>query len=331
MSIKVSVIVPVYNTEQYLRKCLDSLVNQTLHDIEIIIINDGSSDNSEVIIQEYKEKYPDLIQSIIIENGGVSNARNIGIKQARGEYLAFCDSDDYIDLNMLEMMYQKAIIKGSDIVVSGYYSELEDGTYVRKGLGNENEFSMSLKDNPEMIRFTNAFSCSKLFSKKMIDDNELSFKNHKVFEDLLFFYSAMLVANRIEKVDEAFYHYIRRENGSVTGKMNEKFFDLFPVMDELKDFYHSHDQMGLDEYLTYIFLKHAYIRFRMEVSPSTEPLKRKFIKETYACLNHYDSNWKQNKYFENKNLFLQCSVEYWMLLPKVKRMIRLFTKKGGQS
>src|SRR5574344_2022066 len=102
--IKVSVIVPVYNVEKYLPKCLDSLVNQTLQDIEIIVVNDGTKDNSQKIIDKYAKKYKN-IKSYIKENGGLSDARNYGVAKANGEYISFIDSDDYIDKKMLEKMY----------------------------------------------------------------------------------------------------------------------------------------------------------------------------------------------------------------------------------
>ena len=119
--VKVSVIVPVYNVYDYLGKCLDSLVNQTLKDIEIIVVNDGSPDNSEEIIDIYKKKYK-CIKAYKKENGGLSDARNYGIKRAQGEYIAFIDSDDYVDTQMLEKMYQKAKKDNLDIVVCDVYN-----------------------------------------------------------------------------------------------------------------------------------------------------------------------------------------------------------------
>ena len=118
MKIKVSVIVPVYNVEAYLDKCLNSLVNQTLKEIEIIVVNDGSKDNSEKIIEKYKEKYPEKIKYYKKENGGLSSARNYGLKYAIGEYVAFVDSDDYVDLKMYEKMINLANLENSDIVVA---------------------------------------------------------------------------------------------------------------------------------------------------------------------------------------------------------------------
>ena len=115
--VKISVIVPVYNVEKYLEKCLDSLVNQTLKDIEIIIVNDGSLDNSQEIIDKYAKKHK-TIKSYIKENGGLSDARNYGIKQASGKYISFIDSDDYVKENMYELMYNK--LEEKNLKVSDY-------------------------------------------------------------------------------------------------------------------------------------------------------------------------------------------------------------------
>ena len=113
---KVSIIVPVYNVEKYIEKCLESLVNQTLEDIEIIVVNDGTKDNSKEKILQYIEKYPQKIVYLEKENGGLSDARNYGLPVAKGEYIAFLDSDDYIEKNMYEEMYKKAKEENSDMV-----------------------------------------------------------------------------------------------------------------------------------------------------------------------------------------------------------------------
>ena len=126
---KVSIIVPVYNVEEYLRKCLDSLVNQTYQNIEIIIVNDGTKDNSQSIIDEYKKKFSKLINSYMKENGGLASARNYGIDKATGEYIMFVDSDDYIDTNMVEKLVRTASKKYSDIVVSNFYRVEERTIY----------------------------------------------------------------------------------------------------------------------------------------------------------------------------------------------------------
>lgn len=117
LNIKVSIIVPVYNVELYLEKCLLSLVNQTLQDIEILVVNDGSSDNSQQIIEKFQQEYPDRIFGFIKENGGLSDARNFGIDRAKGEFLGFVDSDDYVSESMFEEMYELAVKHQAEMTI----------------------------------------------------------------------------------------------------------------------------------------------------------------------------------------------------------------------
>ena len=127
---KISVIIPVYNTAKYLSKCLDSILNQTLKEIEVIVVNDGSKDNSQELIDAYKEKDGRIV-SIQKENGGLSDARNVGIDVANGEFIAFVDSDDYIDLSMFEMMYGLSQKHQAEIVLCDLVKVDENGTEFR--------------------------------------------------------------------------------------------------------------------------------------------------------------------------------------------------------
>ena len=120
----ISIIVPIYNSEKYLKKCIDSIINQTKKELEIILINDGSTDNSEKIIKEYKDK---RIKYIKNTNQGIGTTRNQGIKEATGKYLMFIDSDDYIENNACELLYNKAEKDNLDMVVCDFYREKEDG------------------------------------------------------------------------------------------------------------------------------------------------------------------------------------------------------------
>ena len=114
---KVSVIVPVWGVEEYIDKCLNSLVNQTLEDIEIIVVNDESPDNSQLIIDNYVKQYPDKVKSFVKKNGGQGSARNFGLEKATGEYIGYVDSDDYIALDMYEKLYKKAKKEKADVVI----------------------------------------------------------------------------------------------------------------------------------------------------------------------------------------------------------------------
>ena len=128
---KVSIIVPVYQVEKYLRKCLDSLVNQTLEEIEILVINDGSPDDSQVIIDEFQQKYPLIIKSFIKENGGLSDARNFGLEKATGEFIGFVDSDDEVSKTMFQEMYSLAKKHEAEMVICNLQKVDEHGMLLR--------------------------------------------------------------------------------------------------------------------------------------------------------------------------------------------------------
>ncbi|MGB7499878.1 MAG: glycosyltransferase family 2 protein, partial [Moheibacter sp.] len=180
--IKVTVIVPVYNTRDYLEKCLDSLVNQTLAEIEIIVVNDGSTDDSQQIIDRYTEKY-NQIKSFIKENGGLSDARNFGIDRATGEYIGFVDSDDFVSAEMLENMYKKAIEHRAEIVLCDLEKVDHDGKVFRD-LPQSPQLPEKIELEKDFTLFgeMSCFACNKIFHREL-------FKNHRFrkgihFEDV---------------------------------------------------------------------------------------------------------------------------------------------------
>ena len=162
MEYKVSVIVPVYGVEKYLRKCLDSLVMQTCKEMEIIVVNDSSPDNCAEIIAEYEEKYPN-VRGLFKENGGLSSARNYGLEFAKGEYIGFIDSDDYAELDMYEKMLKKAEEDNCDLVLSDLIYTFEDGSeedFVMKGMSD-------LNADPKKAAFLSPlFAWNKLYKRE---------------------------------------------------------------------------------------------------------------------------------------------------------------------
>lgn len=328
-NVKVSIIVPVYNGEKYLPKCLDSLVNQTLSDIEIVIINDGSKDNSHDVIDKYASVYSNKIVYKKIKNGGVSNARNMALDMANGEYILFCDCDDYIDLDMCETLYNKAKETHSEYIVCGYYSEDEKGKFKKMSLGNMSEYSKSLEENPNIIFDSNSFIASKLISKKIIDKYNIRFnKKYNIFEDLLFAYMTMLKANKIEKVNKAFYHYIRRDGVSASGGFGSKFYDLFPVMDDLKEYYLENTNVDFQEQLTFLAIRHSFMRFVTFHKLKDTFLKIKYINNTFDYLDEFDGGWKKNKYFKLKKINYKIfrSKIVWFFSPIMFGMIEFLKK-----
>ena len=162
---KVSVIVPVYNVEGYIEKCLETLVNQTLKEIEIIIVNDGSKDRSIQIINKFKEQYPEKIVYLEKENGGLSSARNFGIPHATGEYIAFLDSDDYVVKDMYQKMYEIAKKENSDMVECDFYWEYPDKKKVDTGkIYNGKE---------EMLEKVRVVAWNKLIKREILDKTKI--------------------------------------------------------------------------------------------------------------------------------------------------------------
>jgi glycosyltransferase involved in cell wall biosynthesis len=234
MKPKISIVVPIYNVEKYLNRCLDSLLSQSIKDIEIIAVNDGSTDQSAEVLAEYAAKDKRVIV-INKENDGVSFARNFGIKKAQGDFIGFVDPDDWIDIDMYETMYNLATSEQADIVMCSYIREF--GTHAKQKKfdlpnkvtyrGDEVQSKIMrrligpLKEevaNPEMLDAWGTV-WSKLYRTALIKENNLRFTNLNEIgtnEDSLFNIEAFYFAKSFVFVNKPFYHYWRVNNGSVT-------------------------------------------------------------------------------------------------------------------
>ncbi|MDR0810870.1 MAG: glycosyltransferase [Paludibacter sp.] len=209
----VSVLIPCYNTANYLHRCLDSIVNQTLREIEIICINDASTDNSAQILQKYAESDNRIKVITFSENRGVAVARNVGIQQAQGEYLGFVDSDDYVDLNFYEKLYFRA--KNADAeVVKAQVSQLNtDNSTV--------SYNIDIKLSNKTI-FTTFFWLA-IYKRELIQKNNIRFLEGFVYaEDRIFPLTASYLANKMETVSNTCYHYIRRNDSTDSLLLNKK-------------------------------------------------------------------------------------------------------------
>lgn len=186
---KVSLIVPVYNTSKYLEKCINSLINQTLDDIEIIIINDGSTDNSEKIIKKFNDK---RIKYIAKQNEGIGKTRNLGIEKATGEYLAFVDSDDYLSIDFCEKMYKKATSDNCDIVICNFFEVRHNLIGIKF-----NDFKdTNLKKYPELINNINLGPCNKIYKKELFENKDNRFVENLKYEDAPFVVKMLISAKK---------------------------------------------------------------------------------------------------------------------------------------
>ena len=221
---KVSIVVPVYNVEKYIEKCLDSIINQSFSNIEIILVDDGSTDNSGKICDIY-EKKDTRIKVIHKKNGGLSDARNYGIEVATGEFISFIDSDDYIEENMIERLYESCKKDESDISCCAKILEYDNGKKEKRN-NKENFCITNIEALGKMFIFDDIdnSACDKLFSKKLFTDIKFPVGNY--YEDIATIYKVFMKAKKISHIIDVCYHYIMRENSISNKKFDIRQIDM---------------------------------------------------------------------------------------------------------
>lgn len=286
---KVSVIIPVFNSDSYIKKCLDSILNQTLDNIEVILIDDGSTDDSLQIIQQYSKKYSN-IKYKSKKNEGQAIARNIGIEMATGEFICFVDSDDYIENNMLEMLYKDAIKNNSDIVVCDYIEDYQNKKILRK----------SLYVNSDTIQkryiLSVAGPCSKIIKAEIFKQNNIRFLENNIYEDLAIIPALALYTDKISYCEIPLYYYVIRPNSTMQQtKYNKKLESIFNVMECV---YNQFDGKGFDDEIEFLYINHLlyagcgrFLRYS-----NTNDMLLKIIN----TIKNKFPNWKKNKYFKNQ-------------------------------
>ncbi len=291
--IKVSVIVPVWNVEKYLPKCLNSLVNQTLEDIEIIVVNDGSPDNSLKIINRYKEEYPNKIVLINQKNGGQGSARNTGLKYAKGEYIAYVDSDDDTELNMFEIMYEKAKYEKADVLICENFN-VNELTLKKYHVKNANY------SNEEEKAFLGKMAVwNKIYKRELLIDNDLKFKERVWYEDLAFTLKALINAKKISFVNTPLYNYLIRSGSTMNNSNVKRNLEIFDAFDDITSYLKEHNIY--EEYydrLEFLAVDHIYISAIVRVinSKCDRTKKLEIIKEMLNYLDKNFNGYQNNKY-----------------------------------
>ena len=295
--VKVSVIVPAYNAEKYIDKCLESLINQTLKDIEIIVVNDGSKDNTLEKINKYSDKRIKLLN--LKENKGIGHARNEGIKKALGEYIGFVDSDDYVDKNMFEKMYEKASKEKLDIVVCDFYKQIENTNQTIKEI-IPNFKNTTLKNNSNLLLDINLAPWNKIYKRKLIVDNKIHFDEKLKYEDVPFVVKSLDKAKNIGKINKCLNYYVVH-NKSETTIRDEKVFDIIKIIDQVRKYFKDKKNYNdvVDE-LTIRILCNYNIQQRYQ---KNKKIRKKFIKESFQYLEKNIPNYQNNNYFKKRNIF----------------------------
>ena len=218
---QVSIVVPVYNVEDYLARCLDSLVKQSEEDIEIIVVNDGSPDHSQDIIDDYVRRYPEKVRSIMKENGGLSDARNAGLRTVETPYVMFVDSDDYVEKDYVKKSLEVLKRDDSDLVVFSYVQDyLSDNTSEVIPLKLK-EGVTSLTEDPSILAYTSNAAWNKLYKTSLFKDNGIEFPKGLVYEDLATTPRILSLCKRVSYLNEPLYRYQVGRPGQIMGKVKD--------------------------------------------------------------------------------------------------------------
>lgn len=312
---KFSIIVPVYNCEKDLPKCLDTLVGQTLSDIEIIIVNDGSPDNSQEIIDRYAAAYPDKIKSFAQENRGQSAARNLALDHATGEFIFFVDSDDYVDVTACEKTYNFATENGLDIVCFDYWLEQEG----KETIYCDHVLFKELETDVKYV-ISESSPCNKIIRRSILADNGLRFLENHIYEDFELIPRLALYTDRIGYMEEAFYYYIIHEGSTMRQKTyNKKLQSIYFVLESLKK---SFENTKYSEVLEYMYIEHllhlAVYRF-IDFPEGREDVKRiaKIMKTQFP-------NWRKNRFYKRCGLKVKvfCELAYMKQIKLLKLLLK---------
>ena len=303
---KVSVIVPVYNTEKYLKNCIDSLLKQNFEDYEIIVINDLSPGNAEEIIKSYNDKKIVYIKNKT--NKGIGYNRNLGIKKAKGEYVCFIDSDDYVKEDFISKMYNYSKENNLDLCVCDYVNVDEEGNKLKEF--NLSDFCITnYEENNKILCEINLAPWNKLYKKDMLVKNKIEFSEILKYEDLSFVALSIKNSKKIGKINEQLNYYTIHNNSETTTR-DKRVFDIFKQLDIVRNEYKSGKY--LDELTVSVLLNYT-IQQRYQIDKDTQS---KFIDDAFKYLNDNNIDYKHSEYIKNRS-FLKRLIEKNKFITKI--------------
>lgn len=295
---KLSIVALVYNLEKYLPRCLDALVNQTLEDIEILCVNDGSTDSAPQIIEEYGRKYPNKVKVFHKENGGEFTTRNYGLDRATGEYVTFVDTDDYVEHDWAEKLYNAAKEYDADMAVCGFERiDLETEQVVARDMLGFGNVCRKITPDDDFMVFINPAPWNKIYKREKIKD--LRFLPFRGFNDTMFLTEAFTRIDKVAFVPEVLYHYYLRYDSQIHTVNEQDVNNLKKYLLEVKQFYKD---AGKYEEMRYILDLMAFIHLGISVMYRASYDKNinisKMIKETKKYLDKNFGTWRKNPFLK---------------------------------
>lgn len=284
----VSIIVPVHNSEKYLKGCIDSLLNQDYKNIEIIAVENASTDNSLAILKEYGDK----IKTIILKEAGIGLARNIGLKEAKGKYISFVDSDDNVRFDFISKMLYLINKESSDLCIC----DILEKHVAKRTQNSSKEYPSQFLDRKEILSNLDKFNygpCNKLYKSEIIKNNNICFEEKLKYEDFPFVLSYLINIDKVSKVNEELYIYnIHNESEQTT--VDKRIFDILKIVNKCSKLINKEAILNLKvKTLTNYAAKTRYIK--------SAKIRNVFIDEVYKELNR-NKRWKKCDYLKSVSL-----------------------------
>lgn len=337
MKNKISIIIPAYNVEQYIKQCIESINSQTYRDFEVIIVNDGSTDNTLNVIQKCKEKY-NWIEIIDINNHGQGYARNMALEKAKGEYIFFFDADDFIDPLTLEKAIQRIEEDNSDLVVFDwkyYYQDTREYKYVNKDIFVEKNI-LEGKECTELLKIKHYFTVNKLYRKSFLLNNNIKYAEGHIYEDNPFWVNISISAKKVSLIHSPLY--IVRLNETSSTKSNygtkEHYTSFIKAVDES---FNILKEKNVDREVYYYLYKYFIKKFNLyhrkrvpreykkifmfefiELMSRTIKLTKKEGKNEYLVLG-----LKEDLFYYNK----KKTIYFKIIIYRIKKIIKTYLKK----
>ena len=316
MNETISIIIPVYNVEKYLNKCLNSVIEQTYKNIEVILIDDGSTDNSGKICDEYA-KNDIRIKIIHQQNGGVSTARNNGLEHATGKYITFVDSDDYIEKEMIETMAKKIMKKNADIVICGVTDRDEENNIINQSLNKKENVFNNIEAIKEMLdeKLFNCVCWAKLYKKELFRNIKFNSKI-RIAEDMDVLYRVFYKSNKIIQIPERLYNWTSRGDSVTKGNDMSKWQDEIDVCENIIKFCEENCN-EIEDYAV-----KRYIRINLTLA--VKNLKEKGSNENfeYLRINLIKYNVRSNKVIDKKMKIRIYAIEKIHIIIKLAYKIK---------
>lgn len=321
---KISVIVPIYNVESYLDACMQSLVDQTYDDYEIVAVDDGSTDSSRSIAEKYAQKYP-FVRVIPQENKGLGGARNTGLLNSNGEYVCFIDSDDYLEKDTLAVLADNVEKNNADIVMFDFEFVDTEGhsLSVQKMFNDPIEGVFSLSSRKDLL-LASPSACNKLFRKSLFTDNEIFFPDRVWYEDVRTILKLYLYADNLCYVQRPFYKYVQRPGSIMNNAKLERNIEIIDAMDDVFTYYK--EKNAYETYrneLDFLVILNVFVLASFRVLKYDS--KHRLLSDFYDYLNKNVPNYGQNPYLQT-HLGKKNYVIYTMLCKKQYKLLQNMTK-----